>query len=272
MRKDDKNWDDMIGLLKEYNNNLRTYGPKEDLVKMDKKQFDVLNGLQLDMLLRIAAASGYEAKISSADDTRGTSYGDIALAANFKAAINHGKRRNDFHRFKMTDFKIESNYSLPSSQAATMALLWDFPSKKINRVVLIEWVLDSDRDRKRDTETKVSMLCAPKPGQLLVPSCYGMVEDPDGKRFGLVLVPPDHIRAHLPQVLTSGSISQRRMPVSLKMLLERVLHRGNLIDLGIRFRLAKKLLDAIHMKHSVGWVHKCVILRKPDTAADGLPL
>ena len=140
-----------------------------------------------------------------------------------------------------------------------MALLFDYPVRKEHRVVLIEWVDILDRDYERDTRIKTLMLAAPKPGQLLLPTCYGMVEDPKTRMFGLVLAPPAHIRSNLPPILPSGAISKKRMPFSLMELLEKK-HPSSqtVLDLGIRFRLAKKLVDAVHMMHCVGWVHKYI--------------
>jgi hypothetical protein len=119
---------------------------------------------------------------------------------------------------------------------------------------------EMNRDQERETRLKTLMLAAEKPGQLLLPTCYGMVEDTAMRRYGIVLVPPAHIRANLPSVLPSGAISQKRMPVSLKELLDKK-HPScvHMLDLGVRFRLAKKLLNAVHMMHCVGWVHKYAI-------------
>jgi len=138
-----------------------------------------------------------------------------------------------------------------------MALLFDYPVRKEHRVVLIEWVDVLDGSYEHDTRVKTLMLASPKPGQLLLPTCYGMVEDPRTRMFGLVLAPPPHIRSNLPPILPSGAISEKRMPVSLMELLEKR-HSSCLtvLDLGIRFRLAKRLVDAVHMMHCVGWVHK----------------
>ena len=42
VRKHDERWDDLIGILKEDNDNLRSYRPKGELAKLDKKQLDFL--------------------------------------------------------------------------------------------------------------------------------------------------------------------------------------------------------------------------------------
>jgi len=160
-------------------------------------------------------------------------------------------------KFAMRDFRFDPAYVLPSTESSTMALLFDYPTKKENRVVLIEWIDETERHAERDIRDKTLILSTLKPGQLLLPTCYGMVEDTLNRRFGLVLVPPAHIRANLPPILPTGAISQQRMPVSLKELLDgRHPACQQMLELGSRFRLAKKLVDAVHMMHCVGWIHR----------------
>jgi hypothetical protein len=259
-RKKDMQWKSLTDLLKEYNENLRSYGPKFDLEKMLKAEFEFLRNLQKEELQRRAEAAAYEARRSPPQSKSSKSYHDISLAASFSTVVKY-ESLHAVYKFSMEDFRIDPAYELSSSRSSTMALLFDYPVRKEHRVVLIEWIHDIDRDQERDTRTKTLMLAAPKPGQLLLPTCYGMVEDPRARRFGLVLAPPAHIRSHLPAILPSGAISQKRMPVSLKELFQKR-HPSCMqtLDLGIRFRLAKKLVDAVHMMHCVGWVHKYIFL------------
>lgn len=249
-------WKSLTDLLKEYNENLRSYGPKFDLEKMLKAQFQLIRDLQKEQLKRRTEAADYEARSSPPDSNQSKSYREIALAASFSTVVNF-EGQHAVYKFNMSEFRIDPSYTLTSSSTSTMALLFDYPIRKENRVVLIEWVRDIDFEQERDMRTKALMLAAPKPGQLLLPTCYGMVEDARFRRFGLVLKPPAHIRSFLPQILTSGAISQKRMPVSLKELLQKR-HASCMqtLELGIRFQLAKKLIDAVHMMHCVGWVHK----------------
>jgi uncharacterized protein YciI len=255
-RKKDTPWNSLIDLLKEYNENLLTYGPKYDLAKLFKGEFEILRKMHLEDLKRLAEASAYEAKHSAPDNKNTNRYQDLSLAAQFSAVVKYERPHAAF-KFSMRDFRIEPSYLLSSSESSTMALLFDYPVRKEHRVVLIEWIDDLDRDQERDTRIKTLMLATPKPGQLLLPTCYGMVEDPYIRRFGLVLAPPAHIRSNLPPILPAGAISQKRMPVSLKELLDKK-HPScvHTLDLGIRFKLAKKLVDAVNMMHCVGWVHK----------------
>ena len=142
-----------------------------------------------------------------------------------------------------------------------MALLFNFPSRFQKRIVLIEWIEFGnivEKDIHNDTKIKAYMLRTKKPTQLLLPDCYGIVEDKfsSPKRYGLVLVPPLHIRTNLPIPIPRGLISKQRKPVSLRELILQGSSQREVIDLGTRFRLAKKLVDAVHMMHCVGWVHK----------------
>lgn len=255
-KKGEAQWLKLIDLLKEYNENLRSYGPKFDIAKMIKGEFDYLKNLHKDALLRLLEASNYEAAHSTPGNSDKGRYGELALAASFGAVVRF-ERQHTVYKFAVDDFRIEHSYQLSSSDSSTMALLFDYPVKKENRVVLIEWATNVDGENERDVGVKALMLAAPKPRQLLLPTCYGIVDDPNNERIGLVLAPPEHIRSHLPQILTAGAISKKRMPVSLKELLEKrhplYIER---LDLGIRFQLARKLVDAVHMMHSVGWVHK----------------
>jgi hypothetical protein len=223
---------------------------------MLKANFEFLRNLQKEELKRLAEAAAYEARRSPLESKAAGTYHDISLAASFSTVVKY-ERQHAVYKFNMTDFRMDPAYLLSSSSSSTMALLFDYPVKKEHRVVLIEWIRDIDRDQEHDTKIKTLMLAAPKPGQLLLPTCYGMVEDPRMRRFGLVLAPPAHIRSHLPAILPSGAISQKRMPVSLKELLKKKHPSCKLtLELGTRFRLAKKLVDAVHTMHCVGWVHK----------------
>jgi serine/threonine protein kinase len=256
LRKKDAAWNSLIDLLKEYNENLSTYGPKLDLEKMIKREFEIVRQLHLNELKRLAEAAAFEAKHSPKGNEHVGRYHDLSLAAQFSAVVKY-ERPHAAIKFGLRDFRLDSAYIISSTPSSTMALLFDYPVKKEHRVVLIEWINNNDHDKERDSRIKTLMLATPKPGKLLLPTCYGMVEDPFTRRFGLVLAPPTHIRSNLPQILPAGAISQKRMPVSLKELLDRK-HPScpHMLDLGIRFALAKRLVDAVHMMHCVGWVHK----------------
>jgi hypothetical protein len=258
-RTRDETWNKFIDVLKHCNEALATLGPVFELEKMRKGEYDKLRRMNFEELRARAEASDYEARHTPPGIEVGDRYHNISLAANFSAVVKY-ERQHSARKFFIREFRLDPAYILPSCESSTMALLFDYPDKNQHRVVLIEWMDEMNRDQERETRLKTLMLAAEKPGQLLLPTCYGMVEDTAMRRYGIVLVPPAHIRANLPSVLPSGAISQKRMPVSLKELLDKK-HPScvHMLDLGVRFRLAKKLLNAVHMMHCVGWVHKYAI-------------
>jgi hypothetical protein len=255
-RKKDEGWNKFVDLLKNYIEELATLGPIFELQRMRKGEYGKLRNMNLAELRGRADAAAYEARHTPPGIKIGDIYHNISLAANFSAVVKY-ERQHAALKFTMKDFKLDPAYILPSCGSSTMALLFDYPDKKEHRVVLIEWMNEMGGDQEREARVKTLILATPKPGQLLLPTCYGMVEDTSLRRFGLVLAPPAHIRANLPSTLPTGAISQRRMPVSLKELLDKR-HPScvRMLDLGIRFRLAKKLVDAVQMMHCVGWIHK----------------
>lgn len=257
-RKKDAVWTGLIDLLKEYSEQLAAYGPKLELAKMLKGELDIVRTMQLAELRRRAEAASYEAQNTLLDGDNIARYQEMSLAAQFSAVVKF-ERQHAAYKFTMRDFRLDPSYAVSSSHSLTMALLFDYPVRKENRVVLIEWVDGLDRDQEHNTRIKTLMLATPKPERLLLPKCYGMVEDLVARRCGLVLAPPAHIRSNLPQIMPMGAISQKRMPVSLTELLEKR-HPGHqdMLDLGVRFRLAKKLVEAVSMMFSVGWVHEYV--------------
>jgi len=255
-RHRDEGWNKLIDLLKHNIEELGTLGPKFELERMRKGEYDKLRTMDLEELRGRAEAAAYESRHTPPGVPIGDTYHNISLAAKFSTVVRY-ERQHAAYKFTMRDFRLDPAYILPSTESSTMALLFDYPEKRENRVVLIEWVDDMERLADRDTREKTLILSTPKPGKLLLPTCYGMVEDVANRRFGLVLAPPAHIRANLPSNMPTGAISQKRMPVSLKELLERK-HPAcqQMLELGARFRLAKKLVDAVHMMHCVGWIHK----------------
>jgi hypothetical protein len=232
------------------------------LEQMFRSGFETLPELKKDQLQRRAAAAEYEAQNSSLDKvSTGQYYRDLSLASRFRAITYD--RQHIADKIELDKLFIEDSYTLNSSPSSTMALLRNYPTQNDNRFVLIEWIQDPGRGQEQDMSDKALMLAAllaaPKPGRLLLPECYGVVEDPANRRFGLVLAPPTHICKLQPSP-KRGTISSLRKPVSLRELLKKnhPLY-SDLLDLGIRFGLAKMLVDAVHMMHCVSWVHKYVL-------------
>jgi len=224
---------------------------------MARGLFNLLQQFQGQDLISRAEAYREEARIQGKTNSgrQDMLYRDLGLAAEFKAVVSHYKTRTEVSSFDVTAFNINPSWWVEGSASSTMALIFNYPRSKERRVVLIEWMGGELNDELvKRTKAKATMLNTPKPGQLLLPSCYGVVKDRG--RIGLILVPPDHIRRNLPSPMQPGAISIRRRPVSLEQLLLRRQLSDDFMDIGMRFRLAKKLVDAVHLMHCVGWVHK----------------
>lgn len=175
--------------------------------------------------------------------------------------------------FKLKQFSFDRLYRLSGN--STLALFLDWPETGQSRLVLVEWIStkSGSADKKLEEAKKLwYLLYNEKPEKLLVPESYGIVHDHTDltdKKLGIVLVLPHHICANLPTKVSRGTkdtkpangtrpilspetIAKQRMPTNLRQLIK---DRSGL-DLGIRFQLAKKLIDALHLIHCAGWTHK----------------
>ena len=78
------------------------------------------------------------------------------------------------------------------------------------------------------------------------------------QRYGVIFRLPAYLET-LPPSPPPGSVSIIRRPVSLFELLEesvRTASYRSVLDLKIRFQLARQLVQSIYILHAVGWVHK----------------
>ena len=276
LKNDNAGWEDLIQRLIEYNNNLRTFAPEFDQVLLYKGLCNFLQLIppeELPAMIRAAHHASQLPHHSLVSSRMSDSYSKIESAASFRATIRSNRQITSVNKFPITSFRIEDNYLVSTSSESTMAMLHDYPLDKDRRVVLIEWIDLGDKTEEEayeETKTKAELLSMgiTRPAQLLLPGCYGIVERwaKNRKQCGLILAPPVHIRkisqgdgrgyASLPQ----GFISKQRKPASLYEILKEAALSRTVINLGARFRLAKKLIDAVNMMHCVGWVHKYVVI------------
>lgn len=126
---------------------------------------------------------------------------------------------------------------------------------------------------KKDIYKLAKILCiAQNPREFRTLKCVGMIRDHANSRYGFVFEPPNYIAkitVSCPNPLLICLLSwlictqdyplQARKPISLSNLIEIA---GNsqdarvILDLGIRFRIAKNIVHGIYVMHAVGWVHK----------------
>lgn len=96
-----------------------------------------------------------------------------------------------------------------------------------------------------------------KPAELLTLKCRGIIKDSMNSRYGFLFRPPAYIENLRGLQLSPGAISKLRKPISLLQMLDQTAHSGRrVLDLGIRFKLAKKLVQSIYILHTAGWIHR----------------
>ncbi|KIW25938.1 uncharacterized protein PV07_09072 [Cladophialophora immunda] len=250
----DRRAETFIDRLRERNEVLRgfVYAPKDQQILLNQL-FEMMARAQnpefLETLYR-------EETRAAKHGQKSLPYRELALTGFFSNAVQSRDPHRRARRLALSD--IGPGIVVAASQPAEMAIFEHCPPSQRRRLIYIEWTFDEyyiDMTEAREKAEKMAnMLGASKPGQLLLPYCYGYVEDKKNQRFGLVLAPPEHIRSGIPSMRTQGFVSQKRMPVSLGAILEAA--QGRLEDLSIRFNLAKRLVNAVHKMHCVNWVHK----------------
>jgi hypothetical protein len=264
LTSDNSNANTLVDRLRERNEALYRFSPPAVQLTQTHNIFLVIGKSASEELVK---ALFEEVKRAKKSGQQSFSYEEIARMAEFSNAVKNEKlestgqkRSRDPRRFELSEIHTSPDYKVSASQNAEMGLLKKYPIQKEMRVVYIEWMSGGNAvEREASAKAKARMLSIEMSEQVLLPKCYGILEDSSGrrKRFGLVLAPPDHIRRNLRSMMP-GSISQKRKPKSLRTILQEA--GGRKEDLGIRFNLAKKLVNAVHKMHCADWVHKLSIL------------
>lgn len=273
--------EELIERLREFNRNLQLFTAPDtrDVVKRLVFQLAVKDvGRDIDRTKRLEEAATYEAK-HSIDDGERQSYDDIAKFVNFAMAVQASDAKMSGKKiFRLDDFSFDAPYYLDKN--ATLARLFDYPTKYQSRLVLVEWVSTGRGGSRTNNsilealdEAKVTwyILHAVKPEKLLLPATIGIIFDESSPgTIGIVFQLPSHIRGNLPTkpvlgrpghpdgrvVRSPKTIAAQRMPTSLRQLILEREPKG--IDLGIRFQIAKRLLDAVHLMHTARFTHRYV--------------
>ena len=90
-----------------------------------------------------------------------------------------------------------------------------------------------------------------RPYKLRTLYCLGLFKDESNRRYGVVYHIPKYLEKLPPQFVPADLTE--RFPSSLTVLFYRITH---VLDLGLRFDLARKLMEALMSLHAVGWLHK----------------
>lgn len=261
--KDKDRFKDMIAQLKLYNDWLLQYCSGEDARRIERA-FQNLAESQNDpeSLRQLSKAASMEAEsVASKNAERRnhdrlqninrSKYHRLQKIAQFKL-VSAGPHKVPI--FKREQFIFAPRYSTKQEQHPTMAI-WNALDRE--RVVMIEW-RSSELSDERELVHLAAIMYNNKPGEICVPLCYGMIiPTPQNPWFGLVLELPEHIR-RLGVADSPKGIIRFRMPMTLKQILE---NPHDILELGLRFRLAKMLAESVHSMHTCGWVSVVHFLR-----------
>ena len=124
--------------------------------------------------------------------------------------------------------------------------------------VFVEWqsYLDTDNWPDKSVEEQIIRLgefssIPNRPKEFLGLDCIGLFKDSPNAQYEMVYKLPAHLRnIQSPKPTESRSVYN---PSSLTDLMRQV---QNVADLGVRFDLAKKLMQSVVALHTCGWLHR----------------
>lgn len=177
----------------------------------------------------------------------------MAEMAKFKAKmVTPGRFAQRFQtRYRLLD---QRDYDIKSRGPRALAI-----SLHDQQVVFVEWqsYIDNTGRPNKLAEDQIHKLghflsISDRPHDFRVLDCVGMFKDQKNSRYGVVYYLPrymrDLVRRTRPEDL--GHICK---PSSLAHLLDNI---NGILDLGIRFELAKRLMYSVVVLHTCGWLHK----------------
>ena len=154
-------------------------------------------------------------------------------------------------RWRLLDKK---DYVLKSSGPRALAI-----SQQDQEVVFVEWqsyIGSADRPNKLAEEQIHKLgdfLSVPgRPHDFRILDCIGLFKDERNSRYGVVYQLPSYMR-DLARRTRPEDLGHVCKPSSLTHLFDNI---DAVLDLGIRFNLAKKLMYSIVVLHTCGWLHK----------------
>lgn len=128
-----------------------------------------------------------------------------------------------------------------------------------------EWRKSHGQDGpdSKDDIKKLTLLLASsfKPIEICTLKCLGIFEDPSNKRYRIIYETPTYIENFsTPNTQDSDPPMARWCkPTILRELIDESVgpkRSASILDLGIRFRVAKQLAQSILVLQAAGWVHK----------------
>ena len=146
------------------------------------------------------------------------------------------------------------DYTIKSPGPQALAI-----SKKDQQVVFVEWhsYIGHDGRPNKLAEEQIqklgNFLSVPnRPHDFRILDCIGLFKDEENLRYGVIYHLPSYMR-DLPRRTRPEDLGHICKPSSLTRLLD---HVDGILDLDVRFELARKLMYSIVVVHTCGWLHK----------------
>jgi len=124
--------------------------------------------------------------------------------------------------------------------------------------VFVEWQSYRGEDKQPDklAEKQIHELgdflsVATRPHDFRALDCIGLFKDSANDRYGVVYNLPEHLRS-----LSHCTRTENRRIYNPSTLTHLIRNIDGVLDLGIRFNLAKKLIYSVVVLHTCGWLHK----------------
>lgn len=96
-----------------------------------------------------------------------------------------------------------------------------------------------------------------RPRSLAMLQCQGVLHEDKHCRRGFVYQIPGHLAHYDAKSTKEGSVSPPRKPTFLSYLVGvNRIEPSAVLDLGVRFNIAKRLAQSLYVLHTSGWVHK----------------
>lgn len=247
-QKGNQKWKDLIELLKEYNGNLNTLRPIGSAVWLSA----MISRMNQDLIRAAQSESNDSSEL-------GLMYKNLCLASMFKFRKQlTAAELESVPKFTRDDIRFSPNYIVRDRDGMEVATLARLRTVVGRPVVLIEWVNVQGMASRANDAAEISLLLKKfRLEILLLPSSFGIFADDDNHRIGVVLSLPSDM-GQLEDGALPGAISVERMPETLEYVIRDENRKGT--DLGFRFKLARRLANAVHIMHVVGFVHKLSLL------------
>ena len=234
----------------------------------------------LNTLVNLSEVAKEEAKAAKSEDQPNKLYEGIAAAARLKAQTLNPNAPLPASRLVTID-SYEYHRAWQVNPQTTISLCHEY-----DRIEYIEWKSYrsieslSSKDMEAQILELVNKLCIERhPPQFQALEFLFYLKDTDACRYGLVYQLPEYIRkfraSTLAPKIKESQIAARCRPTNLSDILTAAeINPDSILELGLRFQIAKHLVNSVHWMHTAGWLHQNIrssnLLFFPEQSRFGL--